>query len=150
VMISQVHRSAAAGSRDLAAVQPRTCLNSRKVCSRLLTQSAQPSQDFGGQVREQERQPRDVVAGVKDDQDGRIPSRQCPAVISRATTSRTWAAVTAIWSSSDSDRWQERLQDRQDLASLLQVTSGIKDVITSAVLVAGPLLSSAFSLFLPS
>ena len=33
-MISQVHRSAAAGSRIFGAVQPRTCLNSRKVCSR--------------------------------------------------------------------------------------------------------------------
>ncbi len=30
----QVHRSAAAGSRSFGAVQPRTCLNSRKVCSR--------------------------------------------------------------------------------------------------------------------
>src|ERR1035441_7167486 len=30
----QVHRSAAAGSRIFGAVQPRTCLNSRKVCSR--------------------------------------------------------------------------------------------------------------------
>jgi hypothetical protein len=34
VMTSQVHRSAAAGSRVLGAVHPRTCLNSRKVCSR--------------------------------------------------------------------------------------------------------------------
>jgi hypothetical protein len=50
----------------------------------------------------------------------------------------------------DSDRWQGRLQERQDLASLLQVTSGFKDVITSAVLVAGPLISSAFSLFIPN
>jgi hypothetical protein len=50
----------------------------------------------------------------------------------------------------DIDGWQARLQERQDLASLLQVTSGVKDVITSAVLVAGPLISSAFSLFLPS
>jgi hypothetical protein len=50
----------------------------------------------------------------------------------------------------DSDRWQDRLRERQDLASLLQVTSGVKDVITSAVLVAGPLISSAFSLFIPS
>ena len=33
-MISQVHRSAASGLRILGAVQPRTCLNSRKVCSR--------------------------------------------------------------------------------------------------------------------
>ena len=33
-MTSQVHRSAAAGSRIFGAVQPRTCLNSRKVCSR--------------------------------------------------------------------------------------------------------------------
>jgi hypothetical protein len=45
--------------------------------------------------------------------------------------------------------WQNRLQERQDLANLLRVTSGAKDVITSAVLVAGPLISSAFSLFLP-
>src|SRR5262249_7785875 len=50
----------------------------------------------------------------------------------------------------DFDGWQDRLQERQDLANLLQVTSGVKDVITSAVLVAGPLISSAFSLFLPS
>ena len=34
VMISQVHRSAAAGSRILGAVHPGTCLNSLKVCSR--------------------------------------------------------------------------------------------------------------------
>ena len=33
-MISQVHRSAAAGSRIFGVVQPRTCLNRRKVCSR--------------------------------------------------------------------------------------------------------------------
>lgn len=32
-MISQVQRSAAAGSRSLGVVQPRVCLNSRKVCS---------------------------------------------------------------------------------------------------------------------
>ena len=33
-MISQVHRSAARGSRIFGTVHPRTCLNSRKVCSR--------------------------------------------------------------------------------------------------------------------
>ena len=44
---------------------------------------------------------------------------------------------------------QNRLQERTDLAGLLQVTSGLKDVLTSAVLVAGPLISSAFSMFLP-
>lgn len=33
-MISQVHRSAASGSRSRGRVQPRVCLNSRKVCSR--------------------------------------------------------------------------------------------------------------------
>lgn len=33
-MISQVQRSAASGSRSLGWVQPRVCLNSRKVCSR--------------------------------------------------------------------------------------------------------------------
>jgi hypothetical protein len=49
-----------------------------------------------------------------------------------------------------SEGWQARLQERKDLAELLKVTSGAKDVITSAVLVAGPLISSAFSLFLPS
>ena len=49
----------------------------------------------------------------------------------------------------DSDGWQNRLQERKDLADLLQVTSGAKDVITSAILVAGPLISSVFSLFLP-
>jgi|CZKW01.1.fsa_nt_gi hypothetical protein len=32
-MTSQVRRSAAAGSRIFGAVQPGTCLNSRKVCS---------------------------------------------------------------------------------------------------------------------
>jgi hypothetical protein len=47
------------------------------------------------------------------------------------------------------DRWQDRLQERKDLASLLKVTSGAKDVITSSVLVAGPLISSTLSLFLP-
>ena len=47
------------------------------------------------------------------------------------------------------DGWQNRLQERNDLAGLLQVTSGVKDVLTSAVLVAGPLISSAFSMFLP-
>ena len=49
-----------------------------------------------------------------------------------------------------SDGWRERLQERKDLAELLKVTSGSKDVITSAILVAGPLISSAFSMFLPS
>jgi hypothetical protein len=48
-----------------------------------------------------------------------------------------------------SDGWQARLQERKDLADLLKVTSGAKDVITSSILVAGPLISSAFSLFLP-
>jgi hypothetical protein len=48
-----------------------------------------------------------------------------------------------------SDRWQDRLQERRDLADLLKVTSSTKDMITSAILVAGPLISSAFSLFLP-
>jgi hypothetical protein len=48
-----------------------------------------------------------------------------------------------------SDRWQGRLQERKDLADLLKVTSSTKDVITSAILVAGPLISGAFSLFLP-
>ena len=48
-----------------------------------------------------------------------------------------------------SDGRQNRLQERKDLADLLQVTSGAKDVITSAILVAGPLISSAFSMFLP-
>jgi hypothetical protein len=33
-MMIQVHRSAAAGSRIFGVVQPSTCLNSRKVCSR--------------------------------------------------------------------------------------------------------------------
>jgi hypothetical protein len=47
------------------------------------------------------------------------------------------------------DGWQNRLQERTDLAGLLQVTSGLKDVLTSAVLVTGPLISSAFSMFLP-
>jgi len=47
------------------------------------------------------------------------------------------------------DGWQNRLQERNDLAGLLQVTGGVKDVLTSAVLVAGPLISSAFSMFLP-
>jgi hypothetical protein len=46
-------------------------------------------------------------------------------------------------------QWQARLQERKDLADLLKVTSGARDVITSAILVAGPLISSAFSLFLP-
>ena len=32
-----------------------------------------------------------------------------------------------------SDRWQARLQERKDLADLLKVTSGAKDVITSAI-----------------
>jgi hypothetical protein len=46
--------------------------------------------------------------------------------------------------------WQGRLQERKDLADLLKVTGGTKDLLTSAILVAGPLLSSAFALFLPS
>src|SRR5262249_51461300 len=33
-MTSQVQRSAAAGVRTFGAIQPRVCLNSRKVCSR--------------------------------------------------------------------------------------------------------------------
>jgi hypothetical protein len=45
--------------------------------------------------------------------------------------------------------WQSRMQERKDLADLLKVTSGVKDVIISSILVAGPLISSAFSLFLP-
>jgi hypothetical protein len=49
-----------------------------------------------------------------------------------------------------SDGWQNRLQERKDLADLLKVTSGTKDVITSSILVAGPLISSALSLFLPA
>jgi hypothetical protein len=49
----------------------------------------------------------------------------------------------------DSDRWQDRLRERKDLADLLKVASGAKGVMTSAVLVAGPLISSVFSLFLP-
>jgi hypothetical protein len=48
-----------------------------------------------------------------------------------------------------SGQWQDRMQERKDLADLLKVTSGTKDVISSAILVAGPLISSAFSLFLP-
>ena len=36
-MISQVHRSAAAGSRILGAAQPRTCLKNLNVCSRSKT-----------------------------------------------------------------------------------------------------------------
>ena len=48
-----------------------------------------------------------------------------------------------------SEGWQNRLQERKDLADLLQVTSGAKDAVTSAILVAGPLISSAFSMFLP-
>jgi hypothetical protein len=47
------------------------------------------------------------------------------------------------------DQWQERLQERKDLADLLKVTSGAKDVITSSIIVAGPLISSALSLSLP-
>ena len=39
---------------------------------------AQPPQDLGWQVREQERQAGYVVAGVKDDQDGRIPLTPVP------------------------------------------------------------------------
>lgn len=48
-----------------------------------------------------------------------------------------------------SEGWQNRLQERKDFTELLKVTSGAKDLITSAILVAGPLISSAFSLFLP-
>lgn len=46
--------------------------------------------------------------------------------------------------------WQARLQERRDLAELLRVTGGTKDILMSAILVAGPLLSSAFALFIPS
>jgi hypothetical protein len=48
-----------------------------------------------------------------------------------------------------SGRWQDRLQERKDLADPLKVTGSTKDMITSAILVAGPLISSAFSLSLP-
>lgn len=46
--------------------------------------------------------------------------------------------------------WQDRLQERKDLADLLKVTGGTKDALTSAILVAGPLISSALALFLPT
>jgi hypothetical protein len=46
--------------------------------------------------------------------------------------------------------WQARIQERKDLADLLKVTGGTKDVLTSAILVAGPLISSALALFLPA
>jgi hypothetical protein len=46
--------------------------------------------------------------------------------------------------------WQSRLQERKDLAELLKVTGSLRDVIISAVLVAGPLISSLVSLLLPS
>jgi hypothetical protein len=45
--------------------------------------------------------------------------------------------------------WQVRLQERKDLADLLKVTGGTRDVLMSAILVTGPLISSAFALFLP-
>ena len=47
-MISQVRRSATAGSRIFGVVQPRTWLNSRKVCSALLTHMKRPCQAFAG------------------------------------------------------------------------------------------------------
>jgi hypothetical protein len=69
----------------------------------------------------------------------------------RRLSRRANAAIDAILPvlPPGADGWQNRLQERADLAGLLQVTSGVKDVLTSAVLVAGPLLSSAFSMFLP-
>jgi hypothetical protein len=45
--------------------------------------------------------------------------------------------------------WQARLQERKDLADLLKLTGSTRDVLMSAILVAGPLISSAFALFLP-
>jgi hypothetical protein len=48
------------------------------------------------------------------------------------------------------ENWQGRLQERKDFADLLKLTSGTRDVVTSAIVVAGPLISSAFSLFLPT
>lgn len=48
------------------------------------------------------------------------------------------------------ENWQGRLQERKDLADLLKLSSGTRDVVTSAIVVAGPLISSAFSLFLPT
>jgi hypothetical protein len=45
--------------------------------------------------------------------------------------------------------WQSRLQERKDLAELLKVTGSVRDAITSAVLVAAPLITSVFSLVLP-
>ena len=35
-------------------------------------------------------------------------------------------------------------------AGLLKLTSGTRDVVTSAIVVVGPFISSAFSLFLPT
>ena len=55
-------------------------------------------QQIHGEVPEQVGKPGHVVTGVEDDQDGRVP--QCPASISRVTTSRTCAAVTSVSSSS--------------------------------------------------
>jgi hypothetical protein len=48
------------------------------------------------------------------------------------------------------ENWRDRLQERGDLADLLKLTSGTRDVVTSAIVVVGPFLSSAFSLFLPT
>jgi hypothetical protein len=72
------HRGPNAGAR---ASWPR-CLRAARGCRagerrRQLHHAvrALPPQDIGGQVREQRRQPRDGLARVKDDQDGRIPPR---------------------------------------------------------------------------
>ncbi|WP_186815175.1 hypothetical protein [Terrabacter aerolatus] len=46
--------------------------------------------------------------------------------------------------------WRERAAERQAYAELLQLPQNLRDVASSAVVVLGPLLSAAVSLFLPS
>jgi hypothetical protein len=46
--------------------------------------------------------------------------------------------------------WRDALDDRAALAGLLQVRGSARDIINSSILVAGPLMTSTLSLFLPS
>ena len=92
-MISQVQRSAASGVRIFGAVQPRVCLNSRKVCSRSKRRRnacQQRSTSAGGGAGDRGPQPdrlRVAVAGqvvdLQPDQ-GALDDRQLAVVVDPA------------------------------------------------------------------
>jgi hypothetical protein len=96
VMISQVHRSAAAGSRSSGASQPRVCLKNRKVCSPgpkpVPPRAGRPGRGVAGPARS--------PAGHRCRRPGRRPARSR----SRPRPPRAASAVTRSAGSSDSIR----------------------------------------------